>query len=87
MNDNFHRNEDLARALQDAGITVEQLATSSGLDKRLVNAIASGNFVPDPSQRKRLATAVGVSQDEIEWDHVVPVQHMRGNGPQFGRST
>ena len=59
----------LPELMQDAGITVEQLATSSGLDKRLVKAIPSGNFVPDPSQRQRLAVAFGVSTDDVTWDH------------------
>jgi ribosome-binding protein aMBF1 (putative translation factor) len=79
--------KNLAEHMQNAGITVERLATSAGLDKRLVKAIASGNFVPDPSQRQRLAVALGVSTADVSWDHAVPVQHMRGNGSQCGRST
>ena len=44
MNDNFHRDDDLARAHARRRIPVDELAASSGLDKRLVKAIASGNF-------------------------------------------
>ena len=34
-----------------------------------------------------LAAALGVSTDDISWDHAVPVEHLRGNGPQTGRAT
>ncbi len=77
----------IAHYMEEAGITVGQLVTASGLDAKLVKAIASGNYIPSPSQRQRLAAALGVSTDEISWDHAVPVQHLRGNGPQCGRST
>jgi hypothetical protein len=52
-----------------------------------VKAIVSGNYTPSPAQRQRLAAALGVSTDDISWGHAVPVEHLRGNGPQCGRST
>jgi transcriptional regulator with XRE-family HTH domain len=70
-----------------AGISLEQLVAATGIEKKIVKAIVSGNYTPSPSQRQRLAEALGVSKDEIAWGHSVPVQHMRGNGPQWGRST
>jgi len=73
--------------MEVTGITVEQLVDSTKLDRKLVEAIVRGNFTPSPSQRQRLSAALGVSPEEISWDHAVPVEHMRGNGPQFGRST
>jgi len=73
--------------MEEAGMSVGQLATGAGLDAKLVQAIVSGNYTPSPSQRQRLAAALGVSTDDISWGHAVPVQHMRGNGPQCGRST
>ena len=77
----------IVRYMEETGIGVGQLAATSGLDAKLVKAIVSGNYTPSPSQRQRLAAALGVSTDEISWGHAVPVQHMRGNGPQCGRST
>ena len=77
----------IARYLEAGGITVAQLITDSGLDAKLVKAIVSGNFTPSPFQRQRLAAALGVSVDDISWDHAVPVEHLRGNGPQCGRPT
>ena len=77
----------LARHMEEAGISVAQLVTLTGLDAKLVTAIAGGNYIPDPSQRERLAAALGISKDDISWGHAVPVQHLRGNGPQSGRTT
>jgi hypothetical protein len=73
--------------MEESGIGVAQVVKASGLDEKLVKAIVSGNFTPSPFQRQRLAAALGVSPDDISWDHAVPVEHLRGNGPQSGRST
>ena len=67
-------------------MTVEQLAEASGLEAKMVKAIALGNYNPSPSHRERLASALGVAKDDIAWGHVVPVQHLYGHGPQFGRT-
>ena len=73
--------------LEEKGMSVDQLIESSGLEKKRVQAIVSGNYTASPSERQRLAAAVGVSRDEIAWGHSVQVKHLRGNGPQSGRST
>jgi len=73
--------------MEEAGISIGQLVTSTGLDTKLVKAIVSGNYTASPMQRQRLAAALGVSQHDISWGHAVPVEHLRGNGPQCGRST
>lgn len=73
--------------MEQSGISVEKLAEAAAIDPKMVKAIVSGNYIPSPAQRQRLAAALGVSKDEIAWGHTVPVQHMRGNGPQCGRST
>lgn len=77
----------VARTMEEAGITLEQLVKAAGLDHKLVKAIISGNYTPSPSQRQDLAAALGVSAGDITWGHEVPVEHLRGNGPQCGRST
>ena len=82
------RNEaSIARYMEETGISADQLVTTTGLDAKVVKAIVGGNYTPSPSQRQRLAAALGVSTDDISWGHAVPVQHIRGNGPQCGRST
>ena len=77
----------LADLIEETGITVEQLIASAGLDAKLVKAIVSGNYTPSPFERQKLAAALDVSIDDISWGHAVPVQHLRGNGPQTGRAT
>jgi transcriptional regulator with XRE-family HTH domain len=77
----------IAQHLEEMGIGIDQLVTRSGLDAKLVSAIVTGNYTPSPAQRQRLASALGVPLEEIAWGHVVSVQHLRGNGPQSGRST
>jgi len=73
--------------LEEKNMSVSELATASGLELQRVKAIAKGNYTASPTDRNRLAEALGVSISEIAWGHVVPVEHLRGNGPQCGRST
>ena len=73
--------------MEEIGVSAAQLAATAGLDRKQVDAIARGNFTASPLQRQRLAAALGVSLEDISWDHAVEVQHMRGNGPQTGRDT
>jgi ribosome-binding protein aMBF1 (putative translation factor) len=77
----------IARCVEESGIAVTQLAQTAGLDAKLVKAIVTGNFTPTPLQRQRLADALGVPMEEISFGHAVPVEHLRGNGPQCGRPT
>jgi transcriptional regulator with XRE-family HTH domain len=81
----------MARAIADimtgTGIGIDELVRLSGLDSRTIAAIVRGQYTPSPAQRDRVAGALGVSRDDVAWGHTVPVQHLRGNGPQFGRST
>ena len=76
----------IARHMEEKGITVEQVVEASGLEATLVKAIAAGNYTPSPSERQRLAAALGVSVEDIAWGHAVPVDHLWGHGPQFGRT-
>jgi hypothetical protein len=69
------------------GIGERELIAKSGLDRRVVRAIMTGNYTASPFQRQRVAAVLGVPVDDICWDHAVEVQHLRGNGPQCGRST
>ena len=77
----------LARYMEEAGMSMDQLVRATGLDAKLIKAIVSGNYTPSPLQRQRIAAALGVSTDDISWGHAVSVEHLRGNGPQCGRST
>ena len=59
---------------------------SSGLDKRVVEAIVHGRYTPSPHERQRMAAALGVDLEQITWDHATAVDHLYGHGTQFGRS-
>ena len=72
--------------MAERGVGVAALVEASALDKRVVEAIVHGRYTPSPQQRQGLATALGVSADEIQWGHVAQVTHVYGHGPQFGRS-
>jgi len=77
----------IARYLEEKEISIDDLATASGLDAKRVKAIVTGNYTPGPSDRQRLSAALGIPNEDIAWGHAVPVEHLRGNGPQSGRST
>jgi hypothetical protein len=77
----------LALYLEEKGTGVDQLVAATGMDAKIVKAIVEGQYTPSPAQRQRLAAAIGVPVEDVAWGHSVPVQHLRGNGPQFGRST
>ena len=80
----------MAKALSDwmaeRGLSLAQLVAATGLDDRVVEAVAHGRYTPSPEQRRRLAAALGVEPDQVAWGHVTPVEHVLGHGPQFGRS-
>jgi ribosome-binding protein aMBF1 (putative translation factor) len=65
----------LARYLEDLGMNVDQLVAAAGLEAKLVKAIVSGNYTPSPSERKRLAAALGVSVEDVsrQWPTVGPL--------------
>jgi len=67
-------------------VAVAGLVQTTGLDKKVVEAIVSGQYTPSPRQRERLAMALSVEVSDIRWGHTVPVDHMYGHGTQFGRS-
>jgi hypothetical protein len=77
----------LADALAENGMSVAELVDASGLESRVVKLLLAGSYTPSPSERMRVAGALGLEVEDIAWGHTVPVQHLRGNGPQSGRST
>jgi hypothetical protein len=65
---------------------LDDLLAASAMEKKILQAIIEGRYTPSPQQRGRVAAALGVSPEEIEWSHVNTVSHVYGHGPQFGRS-
>ncbi|MFV2069150.1 MAG: helix-turn-helix domain-containing protein [Pirellulales bacterium] len=62
-------------------LTVAELARRAELDESRTLAIMMGRWTPSPSERQRVAAALGVAVDEIRWGHQTPIQHLYGHGP------
>jgi transcriptional regulator with XRE-family HTH domain len=67
--------------LQQAGLTVRQLAERAGLDEQRVLAIVLGRWTPSPQERDKVAGVFGRTRDQIAWGHKTPIQHIYGHGP------
>jgi len=65
---------------------IADLVEATGLDGRVVESIVNSNYTPSPNQRDRIANALGIERDAVQWGHSVAVESMYGHGPQFGRS-
>jgi hypothetical protein len=76
----------LAGWMTERGIGLAELVEASGLDRRVVEAIALGRYTPSPQQRQRLSAVLGVVPEQGAWGHLAQVEPMYGHGPQFGRS-
>jgi hypothetical protein len=76
----------LAGWMAERGIDLADLIEASGLDKRVVEAVACGRYTPSPQQRQRLSAVLGVVPEQVAWGHLGQVEHMYGHGPQFRRS-
>ena len=63
------------------GISFDELVEKTGLEHTRVLAIYLGRWTPSPTERDRIAAALGVSKDEITWGHKTPIQHIYGHGP------
>jgi hypothetical protein len=76
----------LAEWMAEKCVDRAEMAEASGVDTRVVEAIAAGRYTPSPQQRQRLSDVLQVRPDQVAWGHAAPVEHMYGHGPQFGRS-
>jgi transcriptional regulator with XRE-family HTH domain len=64
----------------ERGLSLAELVEKSGLDRRVVEAIARGQYTPSPQQRQALALVLGVATEHIAWGHQVAVAHVYGHG-------
>ena len=65
---------------KDKGISLLSLAERSGLDLKRLQTIYHGQWTPSPSERDKIAQALGTSSDEIAWEHTTPIEHFYGPG-------
>lgn len=63
-----HEATNLRRLLAESGLTIEQLAERSGLDRRTIMGVSDGNSSPHSRTIGRLAKGLGVSTNEFFLD-------------------
>lgn len=62
------------------GISLLSLAERTGLDLKRLQTIYRGQWTPTPSEREKIAQALGTSSDDIAWEHSTPIEHFYGPG-------
>jgi hypothetical protein len=76
----------LAEWMTEQNLGLADVVARSGLERRVVEAVACARYTPSPEQRSYLAAALGVGVDQVLWGHQNQVAELYGHGPQFGRS-
>ena len=65
------------RLFEQADVTCEVLAQRTGLPIERVEAILSGRWLPSPAERNKLASALELQPDEIDWGHTMSPRNVR----------
>ena len=63
--------------LEQQGLTVEEVASRSGMDAARVESIVCGRWLASPSERQSLAGAMGVNVTDISWGHSINPRNVR----------
>ena len=71
----------VATLCHEQQFTLKQLVEQTGVDEHRIVAILMGRWTPSPSDRDKIAEALGVARDDITWGHQTPIQHIYGIGP------
>ncbi len=82
----MERVRSLADWLQAQGVGLDELVDAARLERKVLEAMVHGRYTPSPQQRQRVAAALGITPQQVAWGYAIPVEHMYGHGPQFGRS-
>lgn len=72
------------RVLEEKGLHISQLAQLAGLPEERVAAIVAGRWLPNPKERERIATALELPADQIDWGHTMSPRNVRYH--RFGLS-
>lgn len=62
---------------EETGVTIEDIAESSGLPVSRVEAIALGRWLPSPAERRKVAAAFGVTAEQVVWGHTMDPRNIR----------
>jgi hypothetical protein len=63
--------------LDELDINLADLAQRAGLELGRTLAIADGRWTPSPSEREKLAAALGLPVAEISWGHTMSPRNVR----------
>ena len=63
--------------VERAALTTQALADNSGLPIERVEAVLSGRWLPSPSERAKLARALGVLPEDVTWGHTMSPRNVR----------
>ena len=67
----------LDRICEELGVSVDEIAKRTGLTRKRVESSMVGRWTPSPTDRERIATALGVKIDEVIWGHTMPPRNLR----------
>jgi transcriptional regulator with XRE-family HTH domain len=63
--------------IEVAGLSIQAIAERTGLPAARIEAIAEGRWTPGPGERERIASAFGITVDEISWGHSMNPRNIR----------
>jgi hypothetical protein len=67
----------IERLIETTGIELDVISSRSGLSIERVESIAEGRWTPSPEERVKIASAFGVSVDDISWGHSMNPRNVR----------
>lgn len=63
--------------VEETGMSLDDIAQTSGLTVERVLAVAEGRWTPSPQERERIAAAFRMRVDEISWGHSMNPRNIR----------
>jgi hypothetical protein len=66
--------QSVADLMDQRGVDLDELVRCTGIERRIISAIAHLRYTPSPLQRERVSDALGLSRDCIIWGHLTPVE-------------
>lgn len=68
------RNRRVAELMDQREVGLDELVRSSGVERRVIEAIVQQRYTPSPEQRVRVSHVLGVRHEQIIWGHAVAVE-------------
>jgi transcriptional regulator with XRE-family HTH domain len=62
---------------EQTGLTIDDIAERTKLPLKRVEAIAVGRWTPSPEERRRIAEAFALPEDDIAWGHTMDPRNIR----------